>query len=106
MDYKSSKIIDKLSDEGRQNIQFVLSTGDIVYLTFYYSINCNAWFVNVEYKDFVLNGLQVVYSDNILNQYSNILPFGIQVDSVNGLSPYTLNSFKDGINSVIINEFL
>lgn len=101
----SSNYIDKLSDEGRQNIEFSLINQEIIYFTFYFSYTNNYWYMDVQYKDFILNGLQVVYSDNLLYQYKNILPFGVQVDSKTGLSPITINSFKDGLNRVIVNEY-
>ena len=101
----SSNFIDKLSDEPIQEIQFVLSNNDIIYFTFRFLTNCNCWVVDIEYNNFILNSLQLTYSDNCLKQYQNILPFGLQVDSVSGLSPMQINSFSDGINRVIINEF-
>ena len=100
-----SNFIDKLGGEGRQQIQFELSTREIIYFTFYWCSNVNYWYMDIEYKDFVLSGLQLVYSDNILQQYKNILPFGIQVDSKTGLSPITQNAFSDSLNRVIVNEY-
>lgn len=104
-DYKSSKIIDKVGDEAKQNIQFVLSSGDIVYITLYFNLNVNYWYIDIEYNKFKIYGLQVVYSLNLLEQFSRILPFGLEVYSLSGISPYTITSFKEGINSLIINEF-
>lgn len=99
------KIIDKIGDEARQNIQFVLSNGETVFITLYFDINVNYWYIDLQYNDFIINGLQVVYSDNLLNQFSRVLPFGLQVYSLSGISPYTITSFKDGVNAIIINEF-
>lgn len=101
----ASNFIDKLGNEGRQNIQFELSTKEIIYFTFYWCSSVNYWYMDIEYKEFTLKGLQVVYSDNLLEQYKRILPFGIQVDSTSGLSPITQNAFSDGINRVIVNEY-
>ena len=101
----SSNFIDKLGNEPIQNIQFVLSNNEIIYFTFRFLTNCNCWVADIEYNDFILNSIQLTYNDNVLEQYKNILPFGLQVDSVSGLSPMLINSFSDGINKVIINEF-
>lgn len=100
-----SRELTKLGNEERQEIEFVLSNGNSLFLNFYFNINTNFWYLNIEYEDFKYNGIQVVYHDNLLRQFSNLLPFGIQIYSTNGLSPMTINSFIDGSCKVVINEF-
>lgn len=100
-----SSILDKITNEAKQNIQFVLSNGETIDLFVYYSIITGYWFMNIKYKEFVLYGLQMVFSDNLLIQYENVLPFGIQITSITGLSPISLDSFSNQYNQVIINEF-
>lgn len=98
-------IIDKVGNESKQNIKVVLSDGETLSLYLWFSPICSCWFVNVNYKDFVLNGLQLVYSNNILIQYERIFPFGMQIASRTGLSPMLIDSFVNELNAVIINEF-
>lgn len=100
-----SRVITKLSAEQLQFITAVLPDGTNIYLNFYFNYNTNHWYLDVEYKNFIYNGIQIVYSDNLLRQFTRILPFGIQVDSKTGLSPLSINSFKDGLNRIIINIF-
>lgn len=99
-----SRELTKLSNEERQEIEFVLSNGNSVFLSFYFNRNVNYWFLDVEYEEFKCNCIQVVYNDSLLRQFINLLPFDIQVYSTNGLSPMTINSFIDGTCKVIINE--
>lgn len=99
-----SKIIDKLGSEPAQNIIFTLENGKDIYLYFEFSPVNSCWFVDIEYEDFVLKGIQLSYSDNILKQYSRMLPFGIQVDSSTGFSPMAIDSFINDLNRVIVNE--
>lgn len=105
LNYKNSSILDNLGDEARQQIQFQLLNGKLIFFTFFYSVNNNAWFVDMEYEDFILYGLRIVNNASLLRQYNNILPFDIEVTSVSGFNPYTIDCFKNGLNTFIINEF-
>jgi len=53
------------------------------------------WFMSVEWEGFELNGVRVTKSPNMLEQYRNIIPFGISCN-VSGGEPTIGNDFSSG----------
>jgi len=52
------------------------------------------WFItNLTYGDFVLNGVRIVVSPNILNQFRNKIPFGLCCLSVGNREPSLQKDF-------------
>ena len=96
--------IDNINDITTQNIQFQLKDNSIIYITLKFLDNINCWFMNIQYKNFTLNNIQLTYNDNILSQYENILPFGIQITSKSGFNPMGRQCFINKDNAIIINE--
>jgi len=51
---------------------------------------------SVQWGDFVLNGISLVASPNLLFGYKNILPFGLLVAANGGIDPAYLDDFTTG----------
>lgn len=54
------------------------------------------WSMDVTLDDFVLNGIILLNSPNILHGYANNIPFGILCTTLDGQDPYTLDAFATG----------
>ena len=64
------------------------------------------WFINdLEYQDFLLQGLRVCNSPNMLYQFQNKLPFGIGCFSTGNREPSLQQDFSSGASKLyILNE--
>ena len=56
------------------------------------------WFVDITYEklDFIVRGLRITTNINILNQWRNILPFGLICVGVDNQDPLLLEDFLVG----------
>lgn len=78
-----------------QNIEYFYG-GKTLKFKFNYSWISLCWIVNIEYGDFVLNGLRLSTGYNVLNQYRNLLKWGLWVKSIDGNDPYYIDDFSTG----------
>jgi hypothetical protein len=63
----------------------------------YYSESQQGWFINnLVYQDFVLNGFRLVVSPNMLNQYKNLIPFGLGCFTTLLREPTLIQDFTSG----------
>lgn len=70
--------IQRITNAALQAQTLVLDDGTSFSITLYYRPLQRGWFINeLKYGDFVLNGVRVVNSPNMLNQWRNKLPFGL-----------------------------
>lgn len=74
------QILDNISNEGRQKFTILLDEDNsAIVISLTYKPTQLGWFMDVEYepKSFAVYGLRVSTNYNLLNQWHNILPFGI-----------------------------
>ena len=88
--------ITKLTDQSKQRIVIVATDGTLITFNFYYSETQECWNVDVSTASFLLNGIQLVNSPNLLRNYRNIINFGLFVNSTDRLDPQYLNDFASG----------
>ncbi|GBR74828.1 phage-related protein [Candidatus Termititenax aidoneus] len=69
--------------------------GDMININLRYMPTIQRWFMDLQYKDFVLNGYKIYVSDNILWTFRNILPFGIVV-TCKEFEPFLVDDFSSG----------
>lgn len=69
-----------------------------------YSFNCQSWYCDIQYKDKIINGIKVVYNDNLLGQYRNILPFGLRCVSDDFRDPFFIDDFSENRCFLIVLE--
>lgn len=98
-------IIDNINNTTNQNIEFILSDNSIVYIDLHYKDNLRQWTFDIKYNDFVLNNQLLTCSKNVLDQFSNILPFGLEVRCKEDIQPFFQNCFVNGMVQLIINEY-
>lgn len=51
------------------------------------------WIMGVSWSDFSVQGIAVVTSLNMLNQFRNKIPFGITCYTSSGLDPFSVDDF-------------
>lgn len=86
--------INNITNEASQKISVLFDdTAKKIELELFYRPTQTGWFLNVTYENFVLKGIRVCISDNLLAQWSNVIPFGLIVASVDGQEPLFLEDF-------------
>ena len=96
--------ITKLTDNSFQTISVVNEDGLIIDIEFIFFPTQNRWIYNLSNNQFILNGSILSLSPNTLNQYNNVIEFGMSVISVDGFGPSRIDDFsKNRIQVFILN---
>jgi hypothetical protein len=100
--------LDTISNDAKQKHTILLekdNTPIVIQLT--YKPTQIGWFLDVEYdtKNFAVYGLRVTTNLNILNQWRNVLPFGIICYCEDNQDPLSVEDFLVGrAHLAILNE--
>ena len=90
------KVLSGIRATGQQKFLTSADNGDIIEIILYFQSRTNTWKMDVSCNDFDLKGLRIYHLPNILNQYENIIPFGIGVIIDDGGEPFLINDFSTG----------
>lgn len=80
--------IDNLKSTANQTSTATLADGSTVTLTFKYRPTIQRWTVDVLYKNFIANGVGLSTHPNLLRIWRDVIPFGLQVVTVDGTDPF------------------
>jgi len=70
--------------------------GDVTF-TLHYRSRTREWTADISFGDnFVVNGLKLAVSPNLLYQWHNNIPFGLFIQSIDGLDPLFIDDFISG----------
>lgn len=95
--------IQNITDDARQKQTLVLPDGSFIRLSMYFSPMQVGWFISeIEYETFVLNGLRICNSPNLLYQFRNQIPFGLACFSDEDREPGLINDFASGASKLYI----
>lgn len=99
-------LIQQITDSPLQQQSLLLYNGNILSITLYFIPMQQGWFLtNLTYSSFILNGTRVTVNPNILNQYQNILPFGLGCFTKLNREPTLQQDFSSGnFNLYILNQ--
>lgn len=100
-------ILDTISNEARQQHTILLEDSTPVVLNLTYRATQLGWFVDVIYenKNFSTYGLRITTNTNILNQWRNIIPFGLMCYTEDTQEPLSIQDFLVGrAHLSILNE--
>lgn len=87
-------LIQKISAAPLQKQTLVLPSGDSVTLTLYFIPMQQGWFITeLTYGTFVLQGLRITNSPNMLSQWRYKLPFGLGCFSIANREPSLQDDF-------------
>lgn len=95
--------VQNITNDTRQIQSLVLPDNTIIQLSMYFIPMQYGWFVtNLTYGDFVLTGVRISNSPNMLYQFRNKIPFGIACISDQGREPSQQNDFAVGASRLFI----
>ena len=88
-------LITTISSEPKQGHQISLPDGDNFTFNLIYRQNVLGWFADIAFKEKHIKGIRLVNTSNLLNQFKNIMPFGILIYSRDKLDPIFLEDFSN-----------
>lgn len=95
--------IQNLTSYPLQTQTLVLADGTTFALTIYYIPMQYGWFItNLTYGDFVLRGLRITNSPNMLYQWQNVIPFGLACFTATNREPTQQEDFSSGASKLYI----
>ncbi len=95
--------IQNLTNDARQKQTLALPDGTFIVLEIYFIEMQQGWFItNLTYGDFVLRGVRISNSPNILYQYKNQIPFGLACFSVANREPMLSDDFVSGNSKLYV----
>ncbi len=96
-------LIQQITSEPRQTQELILADGSLVSLSIYFIPMQYGWFItNLTFNDFVLNGVRITNSPNILFQFHNQIPFGLACFSKANREPSFQDDFSSGNSQLYI----
>ncbi len=96
-------LIQRISSYPLQRQRLVLPDGTTVSLTLYFRPMQFGWFINeLIYGDFLLQGMRITNSPNMLIQFQNQIPFGLACYSTNNREPSLQDDFVSGASKLYI----
>lgn len=100
-------LVQGLTNAPLQNQNLTLPDSTIVTLQLYFVPMQYGWFLNnITYGDFVLNGLRITNSPNMLNTFKNQIPFGLACYSTANREPSLQDDFSSGASILYILDAL
>ncbi len=96
-------LIQQITNDSLQKQTLVLTDGTSLDLTIYFVPLQYGWFItNLSYMGFVLQGLRITNSPNMLYQFQNQIPFGLACYSNQNREPSQQNDFSSGASKLYI----
>ncbi len=88
------KTITGIQANPSQELTVVLEDGTSFTLSMYFRPAISMWMCDILYGEIAINNMRVCNNLNILEQYSNILPFGIACFTDSGYEPSLIDDFS------------
>ena len=98
-------LIQQITNDSFQKQNLILQDGTTLSMTLYFVPMQYAWFItelSYQPSNFVLNGLRVTNYPNMLQQWKNILPFGLGCFSTQDREPSQQQDFSSGASKLYI----
>lgn len=105
-------IINGITDQPTQVLEFTLADGSQVTLTLYFRPQQNGWFYDITWPGsttiitpFTTQNRRLVAAPNLLRQFQNLIPFGLACFTVDNSDPATQECLVDGsVTIVLLNQ--
>lgn len=96
-------LIKGLTSDALQTQNLVLPDGTVIALTIYFRDMQLGWFINqLTWGSFTIQGLRITNSPNMLNQWRNLIPFGLSCVTAGGREPSLQQDFSSGTSNLFI----
>jgi hypothetical protein len=89
-------LVQRISNASKQQLTLIAADGTLISFYLYYAPTQQAWFCDINDGSFVVDGLQIMVSPNMLHQWKNILTYGIMVYSSDGYEAQNIDDFQQG----------
>jgi hypothetical protein len=98
------QILTDISQDASQKHTVIIDNGQEVVIALRYNPTQQGWYADIAYEtgSFELKGIRVCTSPNLLRQWKNIIPFGIEVSCEKDYEPVFLEDFVVGRCSLAI----
>lgn len=97
------QLIQRITANPYQTQSLVLDDGTSFSILMYFRPMQFGWFINqLTYGDFILQGLRITNSPNMLNQFRNQIPFGLGCFSTANREPSQQEDFFSGASKLYI----
>lgn len=92
------KLINELTNEAKQTLQFILDDGSVINFSMQYIDNQQGWFYSFSHSTsgFSVNNRRMVTSPNMIRAFREILPFGFMCFTTDGQEPIFQSDFSSG----------
>lgn len=96
-------LVNQITSSPFQTQNLILPDSTVVTITLYFIPMQYGWFITkLVYGNFVLQGLRISNSPNMLLQYQNQIPFGLACYSTNNREPSQQEDFSSGASQLYI----
>jgi hypothetical protein len=96
-------LIQQITNDPLQKQTLILPDGTSLSLTVNFVPMQYGWFItSLIYGSFILNGLRITNSPNMLHQFKNQIPFGLACFSTNNREPSQQEDFSSGTSQLYI----
>jgi hypothetical protein len=96
--------ITNLSDAYKQVFRFPIDGYSAVEILLEFKPQQYAWFMSLTWGTFSLNQERVAIAPNLLRQFKNIIPFGVQVSNVDAIDPFSNDAWLTGWEIYILDD--
>lgn len=90
------KYIDRFTADPIQKAFLTGNGGERIALTIRYIPTQKMWMADFQKGDFVLKGVALVCSPNLLRGYKNIISFGLNIQTLDGQDPRGIDDWVNG----------
>lgn len=96
-------IIQQITNDPFQTQTLILPDGTSLVLTIYFVPLQLGWFItSLTYQNFIIQGLRITNSPNMLYQFQNQIPFGLACFSTQNREPTQQEDFSSGASVLFI----
>lgn len=85
--------ITEIGAEANQRLEIVGENNERITFKIYFRPSQQGFYFDIIYQDFVLRGQKVLNAPNLLNQYRDLLPFGLTCFVADGSDPFFADDF-------------
>lgn len=96
-------LIQRVTADPLQSQTLVLDDGTTFAIEMYYRQSQQGWFFNsIVYGDFEVQGIRITNNVNMLNQFRNLIPFGLACISTDNREPSLQEDFLSGASKLYV----
>lgn len=88
--------VQSITDDAKQQFTLTLPNGETAVLRLWYVPLQLGWFFSLAYKKFKVASMRVTRNQNILDQFTGVLPFGLGCFTTEGQEPLLQQDFVAG----------